>query len=43
MMILMIVDLLVYKLQISNIFITFSSNKFEFKACRIGQINVDVF
>lgn len=43
MMILMIADLLVYKLQISNIFITFSSNKFEFKACRIGQINVDVF
>lgn len=43
MMILMIADLLVYKLQISNIFITFPSNKFEFKACRIGQINVDVF
>ena len=43
MMILMITDLLVYKQQISNIFITFLLNKFEFKAFHIGQILVDVF
>ena len=43
MMILMITDLPVHKYKISNIFITFSPNKFEFKACHMGQINVDVF
>lgn len=43
MMILMIANLLVRKYQISNIFIIFLSNKFEFKTCCIRQISVDVF